>query len=100
MYAAGPQQMLRQLFLHRTGPQHSDRAELLRAFLVLIQRIEAGQWEAAEQIQILNRQVQGLGADFSSLGDIPARPLVTAFSSLAGFSVRETRHSSEHASCS
>jgi pimeloyl-ACP methyl ester carboxylesterase len=66
VYAAGTQEMVRQLFLHRADHCTQTGAELLTGFQVLMQRIETGKWEETEQIQDLNRQAQNFGTDLNT----------------------------------
>ncbi len=74
--AAGQQDLLRQLYVHRGGHCTFSAAEILTALAVLMERIDAGSWPSLEPA-VLNDTATSLGADESAMGQAP--PTAPAF---------------------
>lgn len=78
--AAGQQQLLRQLFVHRGGHCTFTVAEVLVALRAVLERVDAGSWPVLEPAA-LNAAAAALGEERNILvrGGEPATPAFTAF---------------------
>jgi pimeloyl-ACP methyl ester carboxylesterase len=67
--AAGKQAMLRQLFVHRAGHCAFTSAETIAAIVMLINRLDLGQWDDTELAPAaLNTRTAALGAQYNNVG--------------------------------
>jgi pimeloyl-ACP methyl ester carboxylesterase len=80
--AAGKQDLLRQLFVHRAGHCAFTSSEIIAAFQVMLKRLDTGVWDEAALVPAaLNAAALALGPGSNSLGGfLPASPAFTAFS--------------------
>ena len=66
--AAGKQDMLRQVFVHRAGHCAFSAAETITVIEAMLARLDAGAWSAPLSPADLNTIAQGLGDAFSRVG--------------------------------
>ena len=78
--AAGKQDLLRQLFVHRAGHCAFTPAEIIAALKVLLKRLEVGRWDdAALQPGALNAAAAKVGASASKIFGLQFDPSFAAF---------------------
>ena len=66
--AAGNQDLLRQVFVHRAGHCAFSAAETITAIEAMIARLDAGKWGAPLSPADLNTIAQGLGQTYNTVG--------------------------------
>lgn len=66
--AAGHQDLLRQVFVHRAGHCAFSAAETISVIEAMIARIDAGKWGVPLSQADLNTVAQGLGATYNTVG--------------------------------
>ena len=78
--AAGKQDMLRQVFVHRAGHCTFTNAETVAALQALLMRVDTGRWDdAALQPDALNRAARGQGASASQFFGLRFDPSFVTF---------------------
>ena len=79
--AAGKQDLLRQVFVHRAGHCLFTSAEVIALIKVMLNRLDTGSWDAAALTPAsLNAAALGLGPGVNSLGGLfPAAPAFADF---------------------
>ncbi len=80
--AAGKQDLLRQVFVHRAGHCAFTNAEVIVLIQTLLHRLDSGSWnDAALKPDAMNAAALALGAGYNSLaGLLPMQAAFTAFS--------------------
>ena len=81
MAAAGKQDLLRQIFVHRAGHCAFSAAETITAIEAMLARLDAGAWGAPLSPADLNTIAQGLGDTYNRVGGFFVSP--PAFESFA-----------------
>jgi hypothetical protein len=79
--AAGRQDLLRQLFVHRAGHCAFTSAEVITAIKVMFARLSSGAWDdPGLQPVVLDSAARALGPSYNAIGGIfIANPAFTAF---------------------
>ncbi|HSS94598.1 MAG TPA: prolyl oligopeptidase family serine peptidase, partial [Candidatus Dormibacteraeota bacterium] len=73
--AAGKQDMLRQLFVHRAGHCAFSDSETIVAFQAMLARLDTGRWDdAALSVASLNSAAQALGDTYNKVGGFLISP--------------------------